>query len=85
MNLRHKVVCLSLVLSFFGAGPVWGALGDPLWEQTFNYLPNYDNTQPHSCAASSGILIVCGVLQNKRPPPLIPLVLSGLMTPLPAL
>lgn len=60
MNYRRNLVCLLMVVSLLGVGQVWGAAGDPLWEQTINYLPDYDNTYADACAATASTLIVCG-------------------------
>jgi hypothetical protein len=60
MKYQRFVVCSFLVVSLLCGGQAWGAAGDPLWEQTFNYLPNYDITSPYALAASSSTLIVCG-------------------------
>jgi hypothetical protein len=49
-----------LVLTLLGAGQAWGAPGDPLWEQTFNYQSQYDITIPNAVAATSSIVIVTG-------------------------
>jgi hypothetical protein len=60
MKYQRFVVCSFVVVSLLCGGQAWGAAGDPLWEQTFNYLPNYDTTSPNALAASSSTLIVCG-------------------------
>jgi hypothetical protein len=60
MNYQRVAVCSFLVVSLLCGGQAWGAAGDPLWEQSFNYLPDYDRTYPTALAAYSSTLIVCG-------------------------
>jgi hypothetical protein len=60
MNYRRGLVCLFLVIGLLGGGQAWGAAGDPLWQQTFNYLPNYDSFYQMALGASANTVIVCG-------------------------
>lgn len=60
MNYHRVLVNSLLAVSLLWGGHLWAAAGDPLWEQTFDYLPDYDQTQIFCLAASSGILLVSG-------------------------
>ena len=66
MNYQRVIVYSFLAVSLLWGGQVWGATGDPLWTDTFNYLPNYDNTQPVIFGASSSTLIVCGTASKQQ-------------------
>jgi outer membrane protein assembly factor BamB len=60
MNYRRALACSFLIVSLLWSGLVWGENGAPIWEQTFDYLPNYDVVNISCLAASSSTLVVCG-------------------------
>jgi outer membrane protein assembly factor BamB len=60
------VLLLALVAGISWGTIAWGAPGDPLWETTFNYLPNYNQIEVSAMAATSNTLIVCGDAFNQQ-------------------
>jgi outer membrane protein assembly factor BamB len=51
---------LVILLGLVVPGSVWGAAGDPLWEQQFTFLPQYDTITINYAALSSTTYILAG-------------------------